>query len=180
MSMSEHMAVFQQVIPPSRRVPSRRCLALLLVMLVGMGTLWSTVACADSPRVKKEKVTRQADPSYQAVFARISQAWRAGDQKTLAGLVHPDGLEIISGGTRDHAVSYSPSQSFYYFRNLFQTSHTLTFAMTRLQKSPQGDRVHGLATWESTTSTGQRATRLVIVLARHQNRWYLNEITTIK
>ncbi len=126
------------------------------------------------------KSARLEAPSFQAVFVQVARAWRAGDQKTLVGLVHPDGLKIISGGTTDRTVHYSPSQAFYYFRNLFQNSGAVAFTMTRVQDAPQGDRAHALARWEYRTETGTEVAKLVIVLARHQSRWYLSEITTIK
>ncbi len=169
-----HTLLTQQFMP---KWPFWGFLSCFVCLLLLMMVIPARAGVGDLSRIK---TTRAEDPSYQAVFTRVSQAWRAGDQKALASLIHPDGLVIINGGHTEKAVNYSPSQAFYYFRNLFLNRHTLTFAMTRIQKSPQGDRVHGLASWESTTTSGRRSSRLVIVLARHQGHWYLNEITTIK
>lgn len=122
----------------------------------------------------------QDGPSYQAEFSRMAQAWRSADRKVLAGMVHPDGLVITPQGAGDRTATYSPSQAFYYFRNLFQDSHTLTFTMTRIQDSPRGDRVHGLALWNFEDGSQRKTLRLVIVLARDKDHWYLSELTTIK
>ncbi len=129
---------------------------------------------------KAGRSRRSENPSYQAVFSRVALAWRTGDQKTLAGLVHPNGLKIITGGSPERAVNYSSSQAFYYFRNLFQNSRTLSFSMARIQDSPQGERVHGLADWRYKSGRRERTVRLVIVLARYEDSWFLSEITTIK
>ncbi len=132
------------------------------------------------PPAHTKRTPRDQGPSYQATFSRLSKAWRASDRKALSGLVHPDGLKVVSGRAGERAVTYSPSQAFYYFRNLFQNVRTNDFVLDRVQKNPGGDRVHALATWELAGPRGGRTTRMVLVLTRRQGRWYLSEITTIK
>ncbi len=159
-----------------RRAFAARLAGLMLILLVTV----PGVVFGGHVTGQKKHPTRSEDPSYQAVFTRIAGAWRDGDQKALAGLVHPDGLKIITGGSPERAVNYSASQAFYYFRNLFQNSRTVSFTMARIQDSPQGERVHGLADWRYRSGRRERTARLVIVLARHEDRWFLSEITTIK
>ncbi|PJA73697.1 hypothetical protein CO151_12335 [bacterium CG_4_9_14_3_um_filter_65_15] len=153
--------------------------AAVLWLLVAVVTLMAGVAPAMAETREHDR-SSQDGPTYQVEFSRLAQAWRSADRKTLAGMVHPDGLVITPQGASDRTATYSPSQAFYYFRNLFQDNHTLTFTMTRIQGFPRGDRVHGLALWDFEDGTQRKALRLVIVLARDQDHWYLSEITTIK
>ncbi len=149
-------------------------LVILLVVVPGL-VFGGTPSGSKADRAAKDR-----NSSYGAVFTRVAGAWRNGDQKTLARLVHPDGLKVIASGSPDRAVNYSSSQAFYYFRNLFQNNRTTSFTMTRIQDSPQGGRVHGLADWEYESGRQARKVRLVIVLTRHKAHWFLSEITTIR
>jgi len=150
------------------------CLAAVACLVLG------AVAVPAQPTREKPRGEDGKDLSYQGEFARLAEAWRSGDRKALAAMVHSDGLLVTPPGAGDRSATYSPSQAFYYFRNLFQNSRTITFTMTRIQDSPRGDRIHGLARWDFEDGTQKRALRLVIVLTRDQGRWRLSEITTIK
>jgi len=125
------------------------------------------------------RVVDPASDSYQDAFTRLVRSWRAGDRKALAAMVHPDGLKVTHRGG-ERAVTYSPDQAFYYFRNRFQNTRTGSFTLARIQRNPQADRVHALATWVFEGPRGSQTTRLVLVLSRSQDHWFLSEITTIK
>lgn len=116
------------------------------------------------------------------VFAAIASAWSQEDQQGLADRVHPDGLRVDLAGNRDRSIHYSPSQAFYFFKNLFQGQRTLSFRFQRTQDDARGERAHGLAAWRSRrpSSENVKETKLVFVLELHEGRWMLSEITTIK
>lgn len=167
-------------------IHTRRCHRIsgwilpLVMMALAFSAMAPSLAAAQAAAPPPRLETKGQGPSYQAVFSRLSKAWRDGDRKALSRLVHPDGLKVVSGRAGERAVTYSPSQAFYFFRNLFQNTRTDDFVLDRVQKNPGGDRVHALATWEQAGSRGTRTTRMVLVLTRRQGRWYLSEITTIK
>ena len=94
-----------------------------------------------------------------------------GDQQTLADLVHEDGLTVTTGGTADRTTHYSPSQAFYFFKNMFQTHRTLVFAFEKAQDASAGDRVHGMAVWKRRRPDSERIQelKLVCVLVRQDD-----------
>jgi len=119
-------------------------------------------------------------PDARAVFELVKQAFEAEDQQVLADLVHEDGLRVHSGtGGRD--TEYSPSQAFYYFKNLFQSHRTVSFTYLRMEEAAAGERVHAMAQWthRAPDSGESRDTRLVFVLSRQGKTWRLTELTTI-
>ena len=119
-------------------------------------------------------------PDARAAFELIKLAFEEADQQVLADLVHADGLLIRSGsGGRD--TDYSPSQAFYYFKNLFQSHRTVSFTYLRMEETAVGERIHALAQWSRQGPQGdtEQDSRLVFVLIRQDQQWRLAEITTI-
>ena len=130
--------------------------------------------------VKNEDGSQVPDP--RMVFGAIARAWEDGDQQALAALVHETGLKVTTGGTADRSTHYSPSQAFYYFKNLFQSHRTLIFAFEKTQDASAGDRVHGMAVWKRRRPDSERikVLKLVCVLARQGDQWRLVEINKIR
>lgn len=120
-------------------------------------------------------------PDTRAVFELIKLAFEQADQQMLADLVHADGLLIRSGASGGRDTDYSPSQSFYYFKNLFDGKPTASFIFLRMEETAVGERIHALAEWTRQTSDGdpEQGVRLVFVLSRQGQQWRLAEITTI-
>ncbi|MCP4574487.1 MAG: hypothetical protein GY838_19220 [bacterium] len=153
--------------PTRFRTTARACLALLVLLLAA-----GTAAGRDADRATASQ------PS--ASYLRIAQAWEDGNPEVLADLIHPDGLQVrIGKGGR--ATSYSPSQAFYFFKNLFRDNLTESFDYQRQQKAT-GPRVHAMAVWRCREAPGDplHIRRLVLVLARSGDTWQLTEINTVR
>ena len=135
---------------------------------------------ADADIIKNEDGSQVPDP--RMVFGEIARAWEDGDQQTLADLVHEDGLTVTTGGNDDRTTHYSPSQAYYYFKNMFQTHRTLVFMFEKTQDASAGDRVHGMAVWKRRRPDSERIQemKLVCVLVMQDDQWRLAEINKIR
>ena len=156
-----------------RTILTKSLLAAVFLVLAG------TVGVAEAKLVKEKSHNVEQGPD--GVFAAIAEAWENGDMETLAGLVHEDGLRVTNG-EYDRFTNYSPSQSFYYFKNQFRVHSTVSFTFERLQDSQGGhDRVHGMVVWNfrKANETAVQEIKLVLVLARQGETWRLSEINTI-
>jgi hypothetical protein len=160
---------------PGQRYP-RGWAALLGAALFTL----AVAGAADARIVKGPGGGAETDP--RMVFGRIARAWEDGDQQTLADLVHASGLKVTSGGDPDRDTHYSPSQAFYYFKNVFQTHRTMVFLFEKTQDGSEGDRVHGMAVWKRRRPDSDRVEelRLVCIMARQGDGWRLAEINTIR
>ena len=149
-------------------------------LLVAVGLLMALSGPAAAALVRTPDGSAENDP--RMVFGRIARAWEDGDQQALADLVHQTGLKVTSGGNPDRTTHYSPSQAFYYFKNVFQTHRTMIFFFEKTQDATGGDRVHGMAVWKRRRPDSDRVQelKLVCVLARQGDRWMLAEINTIR
>ena len=118
----------------------------------------------------------------RAVFGRLAAAWEDGDEETLAGLVHGDGLRVTAGPSGGRVNHYSPSQAYYYFRNVFRAHRTLLFEFEMMQDATAGERVHGMATWKRRRPDSEHVEvlKLVCTLVREDDAWKLAEINTIR
>jgi len=152
----------------------------ILACLLVLGLFLTLPAPADARIVKNQEGAEVNDP--RMVFGMIARAWEDGDQQTLADLVHEAGLKVTTGGTADRTSHYSPSQAFYYFKNMFQTHRTLLFTFEKTQDASAGDRVHGMAVWKRRRPDSERIQelKLVCVLARQGDQWRLAEINKIR
>jgi hypothetical protein len=130
--------------------------------------------------VKNQEGDETNDPKM--VFGRIARAWEEGDQQTLADLVHEGGLQVTTGGTAGRTSQYSPSQAFYYFKNVFHTHRTLIFTFEKMQDASAGERVHGMAVWQRRRPDSEKIqeVKLVCVLAKQGDQWMLAEINKIR
>jgi len=124
--------------------------------------------------------TANSSASADSIFIAIANAWNDVDEQTLADLVHPDGVRINTGGKGDRLTRYSPSQAYYFFKNLFQKRQTLKFSFVRVQENDDHDRTHALAVWKWQSEGKDREDRFVFVLRFKQDRWLLSEINSIK
>ena len=115
-------------------------------------------------------------------FAALARAWTAGDMDALADLVQDEGVTVNTGGGQERDTRYSPSQAYYYFKNLFQNRTTVAFDFEKTEDAARGPRVHGLALWEfkSPNGEGSETMKLVFVLVLSEERWQLSEISTIR
>lgn len=150
------------------------------ILLLVLGLFLILPAPADARIVKNQEGGEVNDP--RMVFGMIARAWEDGDQQTLADLIHEAGLKVTTGGTADRTTHYSPSQAFYYFKNMFQTHRTLMFTFEKTQDASAGDRVHGMAVWKRRRPDSERIQELkmVCVLARQGDQWRLAEINKIR
>ncbi|MCB1184219.1 hypothetical protein KDM41_12360 [bacterium] len=148
---------------------------LLVVGLLVVGSAHPAVA-----RIVKERDGEVVAP--RAVFGRLAAAWEDGDEETLAGLVHGDGLRVTAGPSGGRVNHYSPSQAYYYFRNVFRAHRTLLFEFEMMQDATAGERVHGMATWKRRRPDSEHVEvlKLVCTLVREDDAWKLAEINTIR
>ncbi len=148
--------------------------------LAVFGLLLTLSGAADAGLVKTPDGSPENDP--RMAFGRIARAWEDGDQQALAEMVHQTGLKVTAGGNPERSTHYSPSQAFYYFKNVFQTHRTMVFFFEKTQDASGGDRVHGMAVWKRRRPDSDRIQelKLVCVLARQGDRWMLVEINTIR
>jgi hypothetical protein len=150
------------------------------LLTVGICLAALASAAAAGARLVKDRDEKIDAP--RQVFGRIAAAWDAEDERALAGLVHGDGLRVTGGDKGERVSHYSPSQAFYYFRNLFQSHRSLLFEFDMMQDATAGERVHGMATWKRrrVDSEHVQVIKLVCTLAREDGRWRLAEINTIR
>jgi len=151
--------------------------ALPLVLAVGVVLL-----PADPARAKLVRDQDTAVNAPRVVFGRIVEAWEDGDEQTLADLIHEDGLRVTTSAAGERVSNYSPSQAYYYFRNLFQSHRTLLFEFEMMQDATAGARVHGMATWKRRRPDSEiiQIVKLVCILVQQDEQWKLAEINTIR
>lgn len=173
-SASIHRAptYLQQALPVSGAVGAILLPAVVFFVILSGSSQASIVKDADA--------TGEIDP--RMVFGMIARAWEAGDQQALADLVHQDGLQVTSSRDPDRSTHYSPSQAFYYFKNLFQKHRSLVLVFDKMQDASAGDRVHGMAVWKRRRPDSERIqeVKLVFALARQDDLWRLAEINEIR
>ncbi|MEN8006662.1 MAG: hypothetical protein ABFS42_06570 [Candidatus Krumholzibacteriota bacterium] len=161
-----------------RRAPES--LAMGIAVCLAASALLAFAGGADARIVKGPEGAQDNGP--RMVFGEIARAWEEADQQALADLVHESGLKVTAGGNPDRATHYSPSQAFYYFKNVFQTHRTMVFLFEKTQDASGGDRVHGMAVWKRRRPDSDRIQelKLVCILARQGDQWRLAEINTIR
>lgn len=122
------------------------------------------------------------DSGAKMTFGIMEARWLAGDAEGLAALVHEGGLSVSSGPNAGRETQYSPSQAVYYFKNLFQSHQTVSFAFDKVQGGVDAPRAHGMATWTRRRAGQHRdqTVRLMCVLSRVGEGWRLTEIHTIR
>lgn len=128
----------------------------------------------------------RGEPTVPAGSARpaldaLARAWEAEDHGALAARVAPDGVDIAfgQGGARNH---YSASQAFYFFKNLFQSTETVSFRFSLLNEEPETGLVHAVADWtrRRPSESGAAPERLIITLAHGEAGWGLTGIRAIR
>ena len=124
---------------------------------------------------------REEPPPARPVLDALARAWEAEDHGALAARVAPDGVDIAfgQGGARNH---YSASQAFYFFKNLFQSTETVTFRFSLLNEELETGLVHAVADWTRRRSgeSGTAPERLIITLARGEAGWGLTGVRAIR
>ena len=131
------------------------------------------------------RLVRDRDAETNApreVFGQIARAWEDGDEQALANLIHPDGLRVTNLQPGERASHYSPSQAYYFFRNLFNAHRTLLFEFEMMQDATAGARVYGMATWKRRRPDSEniQVVKLVCILVQEDEQWRLAEINTIR
>lgn len=163
----------------SPRHPLRLLKAKGAVVLwaVALGLLFGHPASAKLVKDRSE----EAD-APRRVFGQIVQAWEDGDEQTLADLVGAEGLRVTNGYAEERVSHYSPSQAYYFFRNMFQSHRTLVFEFEMMQDAAAGARVHGVATWKRRRPDSEviQVIKLVCILDQQDGHWKLAEINTIR
>ncbi len=161
--------------PRGRQSAGRGVVWLVLLVAMGLGLTGSATA-----KLVREKTADAHAP--REVFGRITRAWEAGDKQALADLIHEDGLRVTNSQAGERVSNYSPSQAFYYFRNLFQAHRTLLFEFEMMQDATAGARVHGMATWKRRRPDSEtiEVIKLVCILVQQDEQWKLAEINTIR
>jgi hypothetical protein len=116
-----------------------------------------------------------------ATIRALATHWRAADHAALADQIAADGARIAIGPDPDRENLYSPSQSFYFFKNLFQAFETEEFVVETSQASGD-DQAHALVRWVHRRSGTDRLeeSRLVISLIRGPDGWAVTEIRTLR
>jgi hypothetical protein len=124
----------------------------------------------------------EAGDTARTVFTAVSEAWLAEDHTMLARLVAPAGVRIAISPTQDRENMYSPSQAFYFFKSLFQTTHTTDFLFRRLQREAAGSTVHAVVDWryQRGGADAVHLERLFFTLTRLRTGWGLAEIRAIR
>ncbi len=155
--------------------PVARVLFALVVLVLATVSTGPSVA----------KLVREQEAAVLApreVFGEISRAWDEGDEQVLAALVHEDGLRVTNSQAGERVSHYSPSQAYYFFRNLFQSHRTLVFEFEMMQDATAGARVHGMATWKRRRPDSEniQVIKLVCILIQQDDQWKLAEINTIR
>ncbi len=150
--------------------------AAIVLLSTGLGA---------GPRIASARLIMDKSEEANAprgVFGAIAQAWEAGDEETLAALVHGDGLKVTSVRSGKRDSRYSPSQAYYYFRNIFQAHRTLLFEFEMMQDAEAGARIHGLAVWKRRRPDSEivQEIKLVCILIKENDQWKLAEINTIR
>jgi len=172
-----HLSVVNAITPHLRRRGKlvARALVLPVAFLLVMAPAAPTVA----------KLVRDKDAATLApreVFGDIARAWEEGDEQALAALIHEDGLRVTNSQAGKRVSNYSPSQAYYFFRNLFQSHRTLLFEFEMMQDATAGARVHGMATWKRRRPDSEKiqSIKLVCILIQQDDLWKLAEINTIR
>ncbi len=124
---------------------------------------------------------REEPPPARPVLDALARVWEAEDHGALAARVAPDGVDIAfgQGGARNH---YSASQAFYFFKNLFQSTETVSFRYSLLNEELETGLVHAVADWTRRRSgeSGAAPERLIITLARGEAGWGLTGVRAIR
>ena len=143
--------------------------------------LFISVFTAPSLAADLSLTASETTVTADSVFAQMTTAWQDGDEKTIAALVHRDGLRVTHGGDYQRFTTYSPDQAFYYFQDLFQGHETLELLFRRLPDPPDGKRSLGMVEWKYMLPGRKHPVvlKLVIVLHKQDDQWRLAEFNSI-
>lgn len=147
-------------------------LAVLLCLLSALADPFPAVVIAEETAPQRSG----------AVFAAVAEFWQTRDHAALAALVSTDGVRISVGPADERATLFSPSQAFYFFRNLFETRQTASFRYLRVQETAQSGRVYAVARWRHrwTGTETIEDMRLMISLNHGKHGWALVEIKALR
>lgn len=151
-------------------------MVLLKTWRGGLAVLLVLLAVAPSASAQEA-----ASSSPDTVFARMTNAWRTGDEATLAALVHPDGLRVTHGGDYNRFTLYSPDQAHYFFQDLLARGKHLELIYRRLPDPPEATGCMGLVEWRYRPPGYETSEvyKLVVVLTRHGDGWFMSEFNSI-
>lgn len=152
-----------------------------VLVVLAFGIVVGLAASAPaSAKLVKDKNTK--DHPARQVFGQIAAAWEAADEEALAALIGSEGLRVTNSQAGERVSHYSPSQAYYYFRNVFQSHRSLLFEFEMMQDATAGARVHGIANWKRRRPDSEiiQVVKLVCILVRQDDGWKLAEINTIR
>lgn len=155
--------------------PSAAWLVLLALALPAVAA-----AQADSAGVTETEPGRRVHP--RVVFDAVAVAWEAADHAALAEMVAPEGVRIAIAPQPERETDYSPSQAFYFFKSLFRSTRTDSFAFRRIRKEAGGGLVHAVADWSYRRAGGDAPVqdRLFFTLTQGRSGWGLSEIRAVR
>jgi hypothetical protein len=169
---SQENAVSPAPILPCRRRRRRLTAVVLSACLAGIAVT------AGARLVVPEQA---GSPATEPVLDRLERAILTADHRSLADLMHEDGVRLELSPVAERSSHLTPEQAFYYFRNLLASRRTLRFEFRKSQSS--GDtRMHAMAIWRWERADGGRveSRRLLFTLARGADGWRVTEITTLR
>jgi hypothetical protein len=129
-----------------------------------------------------ESLASTPPQSVRHVLVVIGEVWLAEDHAALSRLVAQAGVKIAIAPEPDRDNVYSRSQAFYFFKNLFRSTKTDSFAFRRVQEEAEGELVHAVALWryQRSSSNANKMERLFFTLTREQAGWRLSEIRSLR
>ena len=162
--------------------------ACLLIILPGTDAPAQEVRRVDPPAggvlrsLSLDRPGTERGLAAKLSFTKIEQGFADSDHAMLADLVAEQGVTIVLSPDPERDSHYSPSQAYYFFRNLFQTSRTESFRFSRLQDGAGGGRIHGVADWRYRRSGTDdiAGERLIITITETESGWGLAEIRAIR
>jgi hypothetical protein len=171
--------IHNRITPTSKAHGRKGGVRVSLVWALGL-VLGLCLTAPATAKLVKDKSAR--DDAPRQVFGEITEAWEAADEQALAALIGTEGLRVTNSQAGERVSHYSPSQAYYYFRNVFQSHRTLLFEFEMMQDATAGARVHGVATWKRRRPDSEviQIVKLVCILVRQDDGWKLAEINTIR
>jgi hypothetical protein len=163
------------------------CLTLLLIGLglAGAQTV-RKIEPAASDTLQSVSLSKGAAiermEAIRSAFVAIAEAWSAEDHTMLSELVAEEGVRIAIAPDPKRDSQYSPSQAFYFFKSLFQSSETDSFEFRRLQNDSESGSVHAMVDWLYHREGSDKPVRerLFFTLSQEQAGWGVTSIRAVR
>lgn len=162
----------------------------LVLLLIGLGLAGAQtvrkVPSAEADTLQSVSLSKAAAiermQAIQKAFAAIAEAWFDEDHTTLSQLVADEGVRIAIAPDPKRDSQYSPSQAFYFFKSLFQSSETDSFEFRRLQNDSESGSVHAMVEWLYHREGSDKPVheRLFFTLSQEQAGWGVTSIRAVR